>query len=38
MMLPVGDIPWYAIQPGSSFLMNSSNAVSFGGTIWYTKG
>jgi len=36
--LPMSDEPWYTIQPGANFVMNSSNAVTFGGTIWYTLG
>jgi len=38
LTLPMQDEPWYQIQPGSNFVMNSSNAVTFGGTIWYTQG
>lgn len=36
--LPLQEEPWYQIQPGSNFVINSSNAVSFGGTVWYTIG
>lgn len=38
MTLPMQDEPWYQIQPGSNFVMNSSNAVTFGGTVWFTLG
>ena len=36
--LPMSDEPWYQIQPGDAFIMNSSNAVTFGGNVWYTLG
>jgi hypothetical protein len=36
--LPLQEEPYYQIQPGATFLMNSSNAVTFGGTVWYTTG
>lgn len=36
--LPMSDEPWYQIQPGNAFIMNSSNAVQFGGNVWYTLG
>jgi hypothetical protein len=36
--LPLQDEPYYFTQPGSNFVINSSNAVTFGGTIWYTNG
>lgn len=36
--LPLQDEPYYQVQPGSAFLMNNSNAVAVGGTIWYTTG
>lgn len=38
MTLPMSDEPWYQIQPGSAFVMSSSNAVTVGGTVWYTNG
>jgi hypothetical protein len=38
MTLPMQEEPWYTIQPGGTFTMNSSNAVTFGGTVWYTLG
>ena len=38
MTLPLQDEPWYQIQPGSAFVMNSSNVVTGGGTIWFTTG
>jgi hypothetical protein len=36
--LPLQDEPYYQIQPGSNFVMNSTNAVTVGGSIWYTLG
>lgn len=36
--LPLQDEPWFQIQPGSGFVMNSTNAVTFGGICWYTNG
>lgn len=36
--LPMSDEPWFQVQPGDNFVMNSSNAVTVGGTLWYTTG
>ncbi len=36
--LPMSDEPWFQIQPGGNFVMNSSNAVTVDGTLWYTAG
>lgn len=30
-------LPWYICESGNSFVINSSNAVQIGGTIWYTQ-
>jgi hypothetical protein len=38
MTLPMNDEPWFNIQPGSTFVINSANAVTFGGTVWYVTG
>lgn len=36
--LPMNEEPWFQVQPGSNFVINSSNAVSVGGIVWYTTG
>lgn len=36
--LPLQDEPWFQIQPGSAFVMNSSSPVTFGGILWFTLG
>jgi hypothetical protein len=36
--LPMQDEPWFQILPGDAFIMNSSNAVTVGGMLWYTNG
>lgn len=38
MTLPLQDEPWFQIQPGDNFIMNSSNAVTVGGALYYTTG
>jgi hypothetical protein len=35
MTLPLQEEPWFTCKPGEAFVMNSSNAVTFGGSIWY---
>ena len=36
--LPLQDEPYFQLPPGSNFVINSSNAVGVGGTVWYTTG
>lgn len=36
--LPMSDEPWFQVQPGDAFVVNSSNAVTVGGMLWYTQG
>lgn len=38
MTLPLQEEPYFQIQPGSAFVMNSSNAVAVAGTVWVTTG
>ncbi len=36
--LPLSDEPYMSLKPASDFVMNSSNAVTVGGIVWYTTG
>ncbi len=36
--MPMSDEPWFQIQPGSDFIINSTSAVGVGGVIWFTTG
>ena len=37
IVLDQSGLPWYVTTPGASFIINSSNGVQIGGTVWYTQ-
>jgi len=38
LTLPMSDEPWFQVQPTANFVINSSNAVTVGGMLYYTTG
>lgn len=38
LTLPISASPWFPVGIGNDFIINSSNAVSVQGTVWYALG
>lgn len=38
LTLPLSASPWFPVGIGNDFIINSSNAVSVQGTVWYALG